>query len=112
MNAISGAAILIIVGGLFFLILFFYFIPIGLWITAISSGVKVRIFSDLVGMRLRKVPPDVIVRSKITASKAGIPVEIPKLEAHFLAGGNVNKVINALISANKANIPLDFDRAA
>jgi len=112
MNAISGAAILIIVGGLFFLILFFYFIPIGLWITAISSGVKVRIFSDLVGMRLRKVPPDVIVRSKITASKAGIPVEIPKLEAHFLAGGNVVKVINALISANKANIPLDFDRAA
>jgi uncharacterized protein YqfA (UPF0365 family) len=112
MNAIGAAAILLIVGGIFFLIIFFYFIPIGLWITAISSGVKVRIFSDLVGMRLRKIPPDVIVRSKITAIKAGIPVEIPRLEAHFLAGGNVHKVINALISANKANIPLDFDRAA
>jgi uncharacterized protein YqfA (UPF0365 family) len=112
MNAISATAILIIVGGLFFLILFLYFIPVGLWITALSSGVRVRIFNDLVGMRLRKVPPDVIVRSKITATKAGIPTEIPRLEAHYLAGGNVVKVVNALISANKANIDLDFDRAA
>ena len=112
MNPISGLAIAIIIGGLFFLILFFYFIPLGLWITALSSGVRVRIFNDLVGMRLRKVPPDVIVRSKITATKAGLNVEIPQLEAHYMAGGNVVKVINALISANKANIDLDFDRAA
>lgn len=112
MNPISGLSIAIVVAGLIFLILFFYFVPLGLWITAISSGVKVRIFNDLVGMRLRKIPPDVIVRTKITAIKAGIPVEIPRLEAHYLAGGNVIKVVNALISANKANIELNFDKAA
>jgi uncharacterized protein YqfA (UPF0365 family) len=112
MNPISGLSIAIVVAGLIFLIMFFYFIPLGLWITALSSGVRVRIFSDLVGMRLRKVPPDLIVRSKITAIKAGIPVEIPRLEAHYLAGGNVAKVVNALISANKANIELDFDKAS
>jgi uncharacterized protein YqfA (UPF0365 family) len=112
MNAIGPAAILIVVAALFFLILFLYFIPLGLWITALSSGVHVRIFSDLVGMRLRKVPPDVIIRSKITALKAGIPVDIPRLEAHYMAGGNVPRVVNALISAGKANIELGFDRAA
>lgn len=112
MQAVGGLAILIVVGGFFFLIFFLYFIPLGLWITALSSGVHVRIFGDLVGMRLRKVPPDVIIRAKITALKAGIPVDIPKLEAHYLAGGNVPKVVNALISATKANIDLSFDRAA
>jgi len=112
MNPISGLSIAIVVAGLIFLIMFFYFVPLGLWITALSSGVRVRIFNDLVGMRLRKVPPDLIVRSKITANKAGIPVEIPRLEAHYLAGGNVAKVVNALISANKANIELDFDKAS
>lgn len=111
MDSVGGLAIVIVIATVFFLILFFYFIPLGLWITAISSGVHVRIFSDLVGMRLRKVPPDVIVRGKILATKAGIPVEIPKLEAHYLAGGNVLRVISALISANKANIELTFDRA-
>ncbi|HET6511419.1 MAG TPA: flotillin-like protein FloA [Candidatus Kapabacteria bacterium] len=111
MEAISGISILVVIVSFILLILFFYFIPLGLWITAISSGVHVRIFSDLVGMRFRKVPPDVIVRSKILATKAGIPVEIPKLEAHYLAGGNVLRVVNALISANKANIELNFDRA-
>lgn len=111
MDSFGGFAIIIVIAAFLFLILFFYFIPLGLWITAISSGVHVRIFSDLVGMRLRKVPPDVIVRSKILATKAGIPVEIPKLEAHYLAGGNVLRVVGALISANKANIDLSFDRA-
>jgi uncharacterized protein YqfA (UPF0365 family) len=111
MEVVGGLSIFVVIASFILLILFFYFIPLGLWITAISSGVKVRIFSDLVGMRLRKVPPDVIVRSKILATKAGIPVEIPKLEAHYLAGGNVLRVVNALISANKANIELNFDRA-
>jgi uncharacterized protein YqfA (UPF0365 family) len=111
MEVVGGFSIFVVIASFIVLILFFYFIPLGLWITAISSGVKVRIFSDLVGMRLRKVPPDVIVRSKILATKAGIPVEIPKLEAHYLAGGNVLRVVNALISANKANIELNFDRA-
>jgi uncharacterized protein YqfA (UPF0365 family) len=112
MNPISGLSIGIIIACLFFLIFLLYLVPLGLWITALSSGVKVRIFADLVGMRFRKVPPDVIVRSKITATKAGIPVEIGRLEAHYMAGGSVVKVVNALISAHKANIDLDFDRAA
>jgi uncharacterized protein YqfA (UPF0365 family) len=112
MNPISGLSIGIIVACLFFLIFLLYMVPLGLWITALSSGVKVRIFADLVGMRFRKVPPDVIVRSKITATKAGIVVDLSALEAHYMAGGNVPKVVNALISAHKANIDLDFNRAA
>ncbi|MDP4219051.1 MAG: flotillin-like protein FloA [Bacteroidota bacterium] len=112
MNPISGLSIAVIVACLFFLIFLLYMVPLGLWITALSSGVKVRIFGDLVGMRFRKVPPDVIIRSKITATKAGISIDIPSLEAHYMAGGNVPKVINALISAHKANIDLDFNRAA
>lgn len=91
---------------------FFYFVPIGLWITAYFSGVKVSILRDLVGMRLRKVAPGPIVKASITASKAGLDIDIGKLEAHFLAGGNVNKVIMALISADKANLGLTFERAA
>lgn len=104
-------AVLIIIGFIFLLILFTYFIPVGLWIKAIFSGVKVRIFKDLVGMRLRNVPPQAIVQSKITASKAGVEVDIGKLEAHHLAGGSVQKVVHALISADRANIPLTFERA-
>ncbi len=111
MEALTGIAILIIVGLILFLSIFFYFIPVGLWITAYFAGVKLKIFSDLVGMRLRKVPPHIIVKSLITATKAGIKVETGKLEAHYLAGGNVEKVVNALISADKANIPLTFERA-
>ncbi|HZW40644.1 MAG TPA: flotillin-like protein FloA [Ignavibacteriaceae bacterium] len=111
MNAISGLSIVFIIGIFFLLILFFYFVPIGLYITAFFSGVKLRIFKDLVGMRLRKVPPFVIVRSMITATKAGIKVDMGKLEAHYLAGGNVVKVINALVSADKANLGLTFERA-
>ncbi|MBM4174954.1 MAG: UPF0365 family protein [Ignavibacteria bacterium] len=111
MEALTGLAFLIIIGLILFLIIFTYFIPVGLWITAYFAGVKVKIFSDLVGMRLRKVPPQIIVKSLITATKAGIVVETGKLEAHYLAGGNVQKVINALISADKANIDLSFERA-
>ncbi len=111
MEAITGLSLVIIVIIIFLLIVFFYFIPIGLFITAYFSGVKVKIFKDLVGMRLRKVPPVVIVRSMITATKAGLTVEQGKLEAHYLAGGNVNKVINALVSADKANLGLTFERA-
>jgi uncharacterized protein YqfA (UPF0365 family) len=110
-QSIGGLAIFIVIAGFFFLLFFLYFVPLGLWITALSSGVKVRIFSDLFGMRLRKVPPDVIVRAAITAQKAGIPIDLSKLEAHYLAGGNVPRVVNALISASKANIDLDFNRA-
>jgi uncharacterized protein YqfA (UPF0365 family) len=81
-------------------------------VTAYFSGVKVSIFKDLVGMRLRKVPPAAIVRPKISAEKAGIQVPLDRMEAHYLAGGNVDAVILALISADKANIDLSFERAS
>jgi uncharacterized protein YqfA (UPF0365 family) len=82
-----------------------------LWFRAYFSGVKVKLIKDLLGMRLRKVPPQNIIQSKITATKAGVEVDTGKLEAHYLAGGNVQKVVNALISADRANIPLTFERA-
>jgi uncharacterized protein YqfA (UPF0365 family) len=95
-----------------FLALFTYFIPIGLWVSAYFAGVRVAIFKDLVGMRLRKVPPRQIIVPKISATKAGIEIELDRMEAHFLAGGDVNTVVLALISADKANIDLTFERAA
>ncbi|MFH1435036.1 MAG: flotillin-like protein FloA [Pseudomonadota bacterium] len=91
-------------------ILFFWLIPVRLWVAAFASGAHVGIFR-LVGMRLRRVPPHRIVNARIMAVKAGLEVEIDKMEAHFLAGGNIEAVIMALISADKANIPLSFDRA-
>jgi len=90
--------------------MFLYFVPVGLWITAIFANAKVTIGS-LIGMRIRKVPPGVIVNSLITANKAGIPITTNELETHYLAGGNVPNVIRALISAEKANINLDFKQA-
>jgi uncharacterized protein YqfA (UPF0365 family) len=93
------------------LVVILYYVPLGLWVTAFFSGVRVKLIRDLVGMRLRKVPPAIIVRNLITAHKAGIAVDTPKLEAHYLAGGHVQKVVNALISADKANIDLTFERA-
>lgn len=111
MEAVTGLSVVIIIAIVIFLIIILYFVPIGLYITAYFSGVKLKIFKDLIGMRLRKVPPVVIVRSMITATKAGLKVEQAKLEAHYLAGGNVIKVINALVSADKANLGLTFERA-
>ncbi|MDP6909497.1 MAG: flotillin-like protein FloA [Flavobacteriales bacterium] len=90
--------------------LFFYYVPLGLWITAIFSGVPIGI-GALIGMRLRKVPPAVIVNAMISATKAGLTMNRNELEAHYLAGGSVQNVTNALISADKANIPLDFNMA-
>ena len=87
-----------------------YFVPVGLWVTAIFSGVRVSI-GQLIGMRLRKIPPSVIVNSLITATKAGIPLTPSDLETHYLAGGDVPNVIKALISADKANISLTFKQA-
>ncbi len=100
-----------VVAGVLFLILFFYFIPVRLWITAISAGVKVGIFS-LIGMRLRKVPPHSIILPKIKLTKAGLDIQTQGLEAHYMAGGNVDIVANALIAADKANISLSFEKAA
>lgn len=92
------------------IIIFLYFVPVNLWITAIFSGVKVGLF-ELVFMRIRKVPPSVIVNSLITATKAGLQVTTSELETHYLAGGNVASVIKALISADKANMNLSFKQA-
>lgn len=105
------ALLLIVFGGIVLFFVFLYFVPLNLWITAVFSGVKVGLF-ELVAMRIRKVPPGVIVNSLITAVKAGIPVTATDLETHFLAGGNVPTVIRALISADKANIDLQFKQAA
>lgn len=89
---------------------FMYFIPVNLWITARFSNVKVGLF-ELVFMRIRRVPPGVIVREMITAIKAGLEVTTSDMETHYLAGGNVPNVIKALISADKANITLTFKQA-
>jgi uncharacterized protein YqfA (UPF0365 family) len=107
----TATGLLVIALVLLGLIVFLYFIPVGLWITAYFSGVKIKLVRDLVGMRLRKVPPAAIVKPLITAHKAGIYVDPPQLEAHYLAGGHVQKVVNALISADKATIDLTFERA-
>lgn len=87
-----------------------YFVPLGLWITAIFSGVRVSI-GTLIGMRLRKVNPGDIVRPLISATKAGLDLDIGQMEAHSLAGGNVGRVVTALISADRANIELPWKRA-
>lgn len=97
-------------GAIFLIWILFYFIPVGLWFTALVSGVRISLI-QLVLMRWRKVPPSVIVNSMIAATKAGIQLERDDLEAHFLAGGRVQKVVNALISADKANMDLNFKTA-
>lgn len=96
--------------GIVFFFLFLYFIPVGLWITAVFANVRVTL-GELFGMRIRKVPPSIIVNSLITATKAGLNVTTRELETHYLAGGDVPNVIRALISADKANINLDFKQA-
>ena len=87
-----------------------YFVPVGLWIAAYSSGAYVGI-GTLIAMRLRRVPPSIIVKSRISAVKAGLSISVNELEAHYLAGGNVERVINALISADKAELEITFARA-
>jgi len=108
---LEGAMLLFMVfAGIILFFIFLYFVPINLWITALFSGVRVGLF-ELVFMRIRKVPPRVIVESLITATKAGLELTSTDLETHYLAGGNVPNVIRALISAEKANIHLDFKQA-
>lgn len=95
---------------LFFMWLFFYLIPVRLWISAVAAGVRIGMFS-LVGMRLRKVSPHTIINSLVMAHKAGLSLNTDRLEAHYLAGGDVIRVVKALISADKANLNLTFERA-
>ncbi len=102
-----GLLILLVAG----LALLLYLVPVPLWIAAWASGAYVGLFT-LIAMRLRRVPPSTMITARISSVKAGIDVSLNDLEAHFLAGGNVVRVVNAMISADKANIPLPFKRAA
>ncbi|MBT8194823.1 MAG: flotillin-like protein FloA, partial [Bacteroidia bacterium] len=108
LESLSGVVLLVVIVVLF--LIFFYYIPINLWITAIASKVKISIVT-LFFMRLRKVPPKIIVNELIKATKAGLSVTSNDMETHYLAKGNVPNVINALISADKANIPLTYKLA-
>lgn len=90
--------------------LIFYFIPIGLWFSALVSDVRISLL-QLILMRWRKVPPSTIVSAMIEGTKAGLTLNANELEAHYLAGGNVPNVVHALVSAQKASITLDFKMA-
>lgn len=109
----SGTVGMVILIGLISLgiILFFSFVPVGLWISSLAANVRVSIF-NLVGMRLRRVTPSRIVLPLIKATKAGISINVNQLEAHYLAGGNVDSVVNALIASERAGIELHFEKAA
>jgi len=107
----SYSWIVIVVASIIGLWIILYFIPIGLWFTALLSGVRISLL-QLILMRWRKVPPTIIVRSMIEAHKAGLAyIKRDELEAHYLAGGHVEQVIHALVSASKANIDLPFQMA-
>ena len=97
--------LLIAVVAIIVLSVFFSFFPVMLWISAIASGVRIGIIT-LVAMRLRRVTPSRIVNPLIKATKAGLGLNINQLESHFLAGGNVDRVVNALIAAQRAAIDL------
>ena len=93
------------------IVLFFIFVPIGLWISSLAANVKISIF-NLIGMKLRRVVPSRIVIPLIKARKAGLDLGVNQLEAHYLAGGNVDNVVNALIASERAGIELPFEKAA
>ena len=110
MGAEFAWIIFVVVLALIVLTVFLRFFPIGLWISALASGVHISI-ATLVGMRIRRIQPQRLVLPLIKANKAGLDVTISKLETHYLAGGNVDRVINALIAAQRANIDMAFEKA-
>src|SRR5688572_3482642 len=97
---VLGSTIVVVVVGALLLMIIARFIPIGLWITAYASGVRLS-FLNLFGMRFRRVDPRQIVLPLIAATKAGLALNVNELEGHYLAGGNVSRVVTALISADK-----------
>lgn len=103
--------LLIVIAIAVIILLFFVGSAISLWVQALVSGARVGLFT-IVFMRFRKVPPKLIVTSKIMAVKAGLDFSTDALESHYLAGGNVSRVVQALIAADKANMELEFNRAA
>ena len=110
MDALIGSGFLILLV-IVVAAVFLHFVPIGLWISALAADVHVGIFT-LIGMRMRRVPPAKIVMPLIKANKAGLDVNVNQLEAHYLAGGNVDKVVDALIASQRAQIVLPFERSA
>ena len=103
--------IAVVLGIVVFILILIFMSFARIWIRALMSGVPISIL-DIIGMKLRKVPPLLIVDAKILAAKAGIDISTNELETHFLAGGDVNKVIKALIAAQKANVDLTWQTAA
>ncbi len=110
MNESIGVLIAMVIGGIILLWVLLYFVPVALWFSALVSGVRISLI-QLILMRWRKVPPQVIVNAMIASKKAGIDLGRDDLEAHFLAGGHVKNVVDSLISADKANMGLDFKTA-
>ncbi len=108
--ASTGIGIFVIIAAMFALYLFVVFIPVRHWIAAIFADVHISMFT-LIGMRLRRVPPAIIVNALIQARKAGIDVTADILETHYLSGGNVLRVVDALVAADKAGIDLSVKRA-
>lgn len=102
--------VIIIVAAVIIVSLFLHFVPIGLWISAMAAGVSVGIV-NLIGMRLRRVIPSKIILPLVKANKAGLDVNVNQLEAHYLAGGDVDRVVDALIAAHRATMSLTFERA-
>ncbi|MDT8717721.1 flotillin-like protein FloA [Clostridium sp. 19966] len=107
----DASLLIIVIAVVCFIALFLTFIPVGLWISSLAANVQVSIF-NLVGMRLRRVIPSRIVLPLIKSTKAGMGLTVNQLEAHYLAGGNVDNVVNALIAAHRAQIDLKFEKAA
>ncbi|HBH07347.1 MAG TPA: hypothetical protein DDX92_12175 [Flavobacteriales bacterium] len=105
-----GLTIGAIVGAILLIWLFLYFVPIGLWFQAVITNVKISLL-QLIFMRWRKVPPGIIIRAMIVGTKAGLRLDSNDMEAHYLAGGHVEQVVNALVSASKANMELPFEMA-
>ncbi len=108
---VNFITILLAAGAVFFVLLFFWAVPVTLYIEAISAQVRLSL-GNLIGMRLRKINPTAVVRPLIASTKAGLPLNVEHLEAHYLAGGDVDRVARALISADKAAIELPFQQAA
>lgn len=104
-------ALISVIGGIIAIFIFLYFVPVSLWLTAKISGVNLDLI-ELVFMKIRKVPPQLIVQSMIVAHKAGLKVTSIDLQTHHIAGGNVTSVIKSLVMANKSNIDLTFDQVA
>ncbi|MBI5445097.1 MAG: flotillin-like protein FloA [Deltaproteobacteria bacterium] len=104
-------SLVLLLGAIVVVLLVLYLVPIPLWVAAWASGAYVGLLT-LIGMRMRRVPPNTVVNARISSVKAGLDIPLNDIEAHYLAGGNVVNVVNAMISADKANIAMPFKRAA